>query len=481
MKTCLTYFFGILLFCIEGNSAFAIEPPEVLAGDPFAETASSTGISLTGDPFAENSEKPSEVEAEALEQNRNSFFQKGWLESRNQFWLRNGRAFSTRQRLWLEGGSSLAFDTVAEVATARFFVSGSADFDLAAADLSTDHDQFSAILHEAYFTVEGRSADLVIGQKMVRWGTGDGVNPLDLINPQDHRDPFASGRGDNRLAVPLIQGIVSLPVPDYVQELTLEAVVVPLAKVTSLNAAGSAWEPLALQKMRDEEQTGTICVANQEKPAQWFEEGKYGLHLTTTVGGWDLGLTGYSGIKNIPVFTAKPESNNRLVITPVHPRITAFGASFAKGVRRSTLRGELAVKPRYPMQKKDVFIPGYSRRTLVESVVGFDRTFGLNRYLNLQYFAEYMPENDGIAGRRYSHGLTFECSDLFFNDDLKLGVSGVVGFSGQGWAAQPYVEYRVGDSWLLTASFFLFQGDEDEKYGQFAERDFASLRLRYSF
>ncbi len=40
---------------------------------------------------------------------------------------------------------------------------------------------------------------MFIGRKIHRWGTGDGVNPLDLINPLDVRDPVAAGNADNRV------------------------------------------------------------------------------------------------------------------------------------------------------------------------------------------------------------------------------------------------------------------------------------------
>ncbi|PIE70667.1 MAG: hypothetical protein CSA22_06620 [Deltaproteobacteria bacterium] len=496
------YLLVLLIFFADGDGARAAEagagragepvadadrPKEApLTGDPFAPATRPADSALIGDPFAESDVFQDQRVAAVPENTQNTFLQKGWLESRNQFWLRNKRPFSTRQRVWLEGSSALNFGAPAEetapgIASARFFLSGSLDSDPAAADLSDDHDTVSAILHEAYLTVEGTSADVFIGKKMVRWGTGDGVNPLDLINPQDHRDPLASGRGDNRLAVLLVQGIVSLPAPAPIQELSLEAVAVPLATITALAAAGSAFEPAALREIRAAEQQGVLHLVKPEKPERWFADGKYGLRLTATAAGWDLGLAGYFGVKNTPVFTGEVDADHRLRLRPVHPRIRAVGVSFAKGIHRTTLRGELAIKPRYPLQKAATGLPGYSRRTRIEGVVGVDRTFGLSRYLNLQYFAEAIPENDGVTGRRYSHGLTVACSDLFLNDDVKLGVSGVAGFSGQGCVVQPYGEYYMGDNWLLAVSFFLFYGDETERYGQFAEQDFISLRLRYSF
>ncbi len=469
-----------MLFCLPAGA----EPS--LAGDPFAPSESQPDT-LKGDPFAENKNV---LQASSKNSGRGilDFLKKGWMESRNQFRMHDGRAISARQRLWLETGGALSFWDTGKTGgeksgpgPVRFFLSGSLDADPAAASLSDNHSKVTAGIHEAYITFEGSSIDVILGKKMVRWGTGDGINPLDLINPVDHLDPLASGRGDNRLPVLLGQAVCSLPCPDWMQEMALEAVMEPLAKVNTLPGKGSAWESLALKKMRRSEALGLFDLAGQDKPAAWFEDGKYGLRLAATFDGWDLGIAGYTGMKNNPVFSGKIQDNGRITITPKHPRINAIGLSFAKGLNRSTIRGELAVKPSFPLQKASALLPNYTRTTMIEAVMGFDRTFSLNRYVNLQYFATCIPDNSNTMQKKWEHGMTFEFSDLFFSDDLKLGISGIAGFSGQGLCVQPYAEYKLGDHWFIAASVFLFEGHDKGEYGQFDSRDFASLRLRWSF
>ncbi len=468
----ILFFLKATFFCL------TVEAQQSVAGDPFAET-------LAGDPFVENlslqQESPKEPEQRVLD-----FLKKGWIESRNQFRLRDGRAISARQRLWIETGSSFSFwsndkKDKAALSSARFFLSGSVDSDMAAASLSDDHSDFTAAIHEAYITFEGTITDVIIGQKMVRWGTGDGINPLDLINPLDHLDPLASGRGDNRLPVLLGQAVFSLLCPNWIQEMTLEAVIVPLAKVNTLPGKGSAWEPPPLEKMRLSSEQGIFYLEGQDKPASWFEDGKYGLRFAATFDGWDLGIAGYTGMKNNPVFSGKIQDDGSIIITPKHPRINALGVSFAKGLNRSTIRGELAVKPSFPLQKTSAFLPDYTRTTMIEFVIGFDRTFSLNRYVNLQYFFTCIPHSSKTINKKWEDGITFELSDLFFSDDLKLGISGIAGFSSQGISIQPYAEYKLGDHWLINASVFLFGGSDKGTYGQFDRRDFACLRLRWSF
>lgn len=434
----------------------------------------SAGAALAGDPFAE----PAVEDEAGTDAHPFPWLQRGHLESRGQFRLRDGRAVSTRQRLWLEGGHSFG-----ENAAPRLFLSGSLDWDAAAASLSSDNDEFSARLHEAYLTFEGERIDLMLGRKMARFGTGDGINPLDLINPLDHRDPFASGRSDNRLPVWLGQAVVSLPKPALLEDFSLQAVAAPFAKVTRLPGRGSAWEPPSLQQLRRMEDAGSLELAAQDLPTSWFEDGKYLLHLNATTHGWDIGLAAFSGPVNSPVLTGRMNAQGQLTITPKHPGMSALGLTFAKGLNRSTLRGELAWKPSHPLQLQSdaAALSDFARRDLLEAVLGFDRTFALNRYLNLQYFAAAIPDDAGLTQRGFSHGITCELSDQFLNDDLKLGVSGILGLSGQGWTLQPYAEYKLGDAWTLTASVMLFGGSEAGTYGQYGKSDFAALKLLRSF
>jgi hypothetical protein len=231
------------------------------------------------------------------------------------------------------------------------------------------------------------------------------------------------------------------------------------------------------------EEAGTFELAEQDLPTSWFTEGKYLLHLNATTHGWDIGLAAFSGPVNSPVLTGRMNAQGTPTITPEHPAMSALGLTFAKGLNRSTLRGELAFKPSHPLQRRNAAaaLPDFARRDLLEAVVGFDRTFALNRYLNLQYFAAAIPDDAGLTQRGFSHGITCELSDQFLSDDLKLGVSGILGLSGQGWTLQPYAEYKLGDDWLLTASVMLIGGNEAGSYGQYRKSGFTALKLRRSF
>lgn len=445
--------------------------------DPFASEPAFQTISDDGGPedSKDKTEAPPIVDLH------------GYLESRKRVRTQDGKAISTRQRLWLEAGGTFSRDWLQKSdRPMRFFASAALDLDPAAADLSDDHTLARLYAQEAYVTIDMDRTAIILGRKMLRWGTGDGINPLDLINPLDHRDPIASGRADARIPVILGQAIVQLPTFGVLQEAALEGVVVPLAQVNRLNAPGSAWESRALEALRDAQTQGGLVIGDQQRPERPLEEAEFGLRLAATFPGWDLALIGFHGYIDSPVFTRETAvvagQPDIFRLTPVHPTFSAVGINFAKGLERSTIRGELSLKPDLPVMLDDATaIPGYVRRSVVEGVLGVDRTFGTNFYTSLQYFFTFIDDSDGLVRDGFDHGISYDIHDLFLRDALEAGVRGIVSFSDQGWTGEIYGAYKIGDNWLLAASLLFFEGSETGRYGQFSDNDMLTLRLRWSF
>lgn len=460
---------------------------------PFSNAQQQTisGSSLPGDPFADDAffGDATDEEKEASPESEKQFSTNlhGYLESRNRFRTKDGKAMSTRQRLFLE--TEIAFSgstTLENTAQFRFYGSAALDIDPEAADISDDHDDVRLYTEEIYLTIDTSNLDIILGQKMLRWGMGDGINPMDLINPIDHRDPIASGRADTRIPVLLCQALWQLPAPDFFQEVSLEGVFIPLARVYQLPASGSDWESPGIRSLREAHEQGLLVLNGQIKPDKYFNEGEFGLRLAATFSGWDMALIGFYGHVDAPVFerstAAESESEDLFHITPIHPTFKAIGINFAKGLDRSTIRGELSLKPDLPIMLKDTTaVPGYERHSVYEGVLGLDRNFGTSLYTNLQYFFTVVKDADDLVMDSFDHGITYEVNNKFLNDDLKAGINGIVSFSSQGWTCGPYVEYKLGDNWLIATSALFFQGSETGQYGQFTNNNSFTFRLKYSF
>ena len=414
---------------------------------------------------------------EGLNKDEAKFFSLGgYLESRNQVRVKDvDDPISLRQRLWL--------DCFLGQGWIRGFASAYFDYDPAVRDWTDDNDEIYYIdLNEAYVTVDTERMDFILGKKMMRWGTGDGINPMDLINPRDYRDPIASARADARLPILLVDGIYLLgPV-------TIEAVLIPRPEVNKFSLPDSPWEPKRLRDLRESAESGEIVIAPREEPDEWIKDAEFAFRVSTVWKGFDLALLYYNGYTDDPVYHRDYLSDGSMRFTPRYHRYWAYGFNFAKGFERATIRGEVAVKPGLlfsidpgdPSYLKDK--DGLVARDLYQGVVGIDRTFFTNLYVNLQFFADLIENGkQALALRRKTHGITFEISDNFLNDDLTAGFRGMYFTSNDGSASEIFAEYKIGDNWQIAPGYMFFTGPKDSRLGQFGDNDMIYLRLRYSF
>ena len=383
---------------------------------------SSVRASVEGDPFADTnifaSLPPSEPEV--------NLQLGGYLEFRNQIAIKNiEEPVSIRQRLRLEAKW--------EKEAFSFFGNIDADQELAAATWKGDgHQTWHTNIHEAYFMYDTDRVDLFLGRKIHRWGTGDGINPMDLINPLDILDPVNTGRSDNRQ--PVFMGGGSVLLGDW----NLEGVFLPVAAVNDIPRSGNPWEPRALKVLRTQERQGLFTIEKAQQPDHWFQDAEYGGHLSTMAEGWDLALMFFHGYADNPVFSLENTGGGTQLI-PEYQRFTAYGVTFAKGLESNTLHGELAWKPEVPYQDPETGLP--VRRDLLQGVLGWDYDIEGKHYLNIQAFADVYGA--GSAQTKWQYGLTYELSSKLADDALSFGVRGKCYMEAEGTITEFFTDYAL--------------------------------------
>lgn len=297
-------------------------------------------------------------------------------------------------------------------------------------------------LYEAYVGYDGDRFDIFAGNRMVRWGTTDGINPMDLINPTDHIHPVSSARSDSRLPVPLVNSIYTA------DSFTFEMVIIPEAAVNELSESGSPWESRALKKLRS-----AFDIADEDEP----DGAEAAARIYTTVKGYDFGFIYFNGYADNPKMKIK---NGKRV--PVYEELEAYGVNFAKGLNKSTVRGELSFK------QSDIYEKDY-----VIGVLGFDRNFDDEEYLNIQLFADN-ADND-------YNGITYELSDKYFRGDLQVGIRGMHYVEDESGTSEIYGKYHYGDAITFSAGVAVIYGEMDSYYGQFGKNDYIYTEVKYSF
>jgi hypothetical protein len=115
-------------------------------------------------------------------------------------------------------------------------------------------------------------------------------------------------------------------------------------------------------------------------------------------------------------------------------------------------------------------------------VIGIDRAFFTNLHLNLQFFIDIIEGGqESLAARRNTHGITFDISDKFLDDELTAGFRDMYFTSNEGSASEIFAEDKIGDNWQIAPGYMFFNGPKDSRLGQFKDNDMVYLRLKYSF
>ncbi|MDR1578180.1 MAG: hypothetical protein LBT86_08165 [Deltaproteobacteria bacterium] len=445
-----------------------------LPGDPFGQGAAP--VTLPGDPFAVASSPAEAAPRESSLSSEWALTYGGFLESRNRFAIKDGSPVALTQTAFLE--MSAKKGSVGLYGSAQGVLEGAAHY------WPRGHQAGWAEVKELFLTIDSANLDFWLGQKLKVWGTSDGYNPLDLFNPLDLRDPFPSGWNLNRVPQAMAGASFNLgPV-------NLEGVYLPKAGVLTMPQPGSPWEPRAFQRLRTQVEAGFLTLVPKNAPHAWFRDGEYGLKLSASREGWDLSLMTYHGFLDEPLYkmTLTPLG---LQATGAYARYQAYGLAWAKGLGAGTFRGEMVIKSDYPIQGA----LNWRRSRLIQTVVGWDRSFDGWLYLNFQGFlearsltgaqpidawpinvrpADAWPTDD-------SHGLTYEVTAQWALDAWAAGTRGQVYLTGEGALNEVFLEYRRDDHWKFSVGALFFSGERTGILGQFGDNDCFYLTARHSF
>ncbi len=407
---------------------------------------------VTGDPFAEESVIP---QAPPPPQPIS-----GYLETRNQFSLKED-PISLRQRLQLE--ARYHRDRLKGYLTLR------GDYDLAAG--MDDKDALDAEMDQATLTIKGERIEVLVGKTIIRWGTGDGVNPMDLINPVDVKDPLCGARSDSRESVWLVNTTVDF------RAFHLDLVWLPRGEVAGIPEDGSPWEGHWEPINRSVSQ-GALVLDTGHGP-DWFADHEMAAKLITHARGIDLEFIYFNGFSDAPVLSPKP-GTAPMVSEVIFPRFQAVGMAFATGFGKTTLRGEAAMKHGLEFNRQADGKP--EERDFYQGVLGWDYTANDNTYINIQWFGSLIQRGDQpLKANRFSHGLTYELSRPFRDDALKAGLRGTAFISHEGCSIEAFGEYKWGDHLNMDTGFIWFSGPGDTALGQYRDNDMFYFKLKHFF
>ncbi|MDY6933291.1 MAG: DUF1302 family protein [Spirochaetota bacterium] len=341
-----------------------------------------------------------------------------------------------------------------------------------------DYDEF--YIREAYISANIGPAELKIGKMLINWGRVDEINPIDIVNPEDFSEFYTIEKEERGIPILLADGLL------YIGNFTLEAVWIPFFEPARMPTTGP-WALktfIDLQALLTPQQYASLDFSAKEN------EGKRDILNSETaarfsglLGSLDFGLVFFYGFNDLPGLKTEVDDLGQPALVVTYRRFHGYGFDFAYSIAGYGFRGEALYRDKvlYPLS---VSIVGFTNHTSsdIQSVLGIDKTFGDNFYVNVQLIYNRILDHteDVLADEDLFMGMgTLE--DLFFNDELKLGVGFFYGFNEADWLIFPYAEYRLTDNLKAESGVYIICGPDDSDIGQFDENDMVYLRASYSY
>ena len=237
-------------------------------------------------------------------------------------------------------------------------------------------------LDEAYLSLYLADTDVVVGRQVINWGTADGINPTNYINPSGLSLTDTGLRGKPVLAAQATY---------YGDNFDLTGVVVPVFVPLELSDLGSFAEAAGPV-------TAILDGLSPALPEAKLQNMEWAVKLGTSVAGYDLHLSYFHGWEDIPALIA------RLNIDPVtllpdpgslsyeglYRTVDKVGVAAAGAVKDIGVWAEAAyvtpaklpLQPSNPLEIKLSLSPN---EPYLHAVVGADHTFENGLYAEAQY------------------------------------------------------------------------------------------------
>ena len=359
---------------------------------------------------------------------------------------------------------------------ARIGLTASADIYTTSAGVQTD-------LWEGYIDYYGTFYDLRLGKQVVSWGTTDGINPTDNLNPFDlgRKSPFVDP-AEKKLPVTMAKADL------YFGGLRLTGIFVPDFHPFRLPDT-STWHmsrPDDLLKLPPNTviQTKEAPVPPVE-PDDSPENAEYALKLSGDLAGINLSVSYFHGWDDFPSFHPKvtpqsvDQSGTRYVnVQPTlkYHQVDVFGGDFATSLFGLGLRGEAAY---YLTEDEDGTDP-FIQNPFLHYVLGLDYTFRNGLYLNGQFvsgmFKRYGLTPTGDEDYMITSALTYD-----LNDYNSFEVGGMYSITDENLLLKPSYTRTLSGGVDLTLGAYIVQGETGSHFGAFRSNDQIYGQLRYNF
>ena len=338
-----------------------------------------------------------------------------------------------------------------------------------------------ASVRDAWGEVRFGGIEVRAGYGRLVWGRLDEVMPSDVINPIDTTRFFLNGRSDARLPVAFVRTRVFLP-----GEASVELVASLPGRRGRFDSLEEPTSPFNLLNdvVLPAGGAGGFEIHREEPKASWRNL-QGGARVSATAGRVDMSVSAWRGFEGFglisfePVLVYLPGGPLPFVVGRLverYPRFTMIAVD-AETVRGGwAIRGEVAAFVDKTLSGSD----GPANGKAIDAGVGVDRAAGdYHLFGSVIWHREWFTSSTLDA---VNHVNVIASIDRRFAREKYLArIFGVVNPDDTSGFLRGLFSWSLRDNVLLEASGGVFLGEGTDTVSRFNDRDFAFLRLRYSF
>lgn len=337
---------------------------------------------------------------------------------------------------------------------------------------STANDHTDSELREAYVALRSERDDIKIGKQIIAWGRADQINPTDSLSARDFT-LLAADDNDLRTGIGAVQ----------------------YSRHFGANVLTAVWLADFEQNRLPFPASTPALRFSEERPDDIHRQGA--LKLDHSGDNVDWSLSYFNGFDHNPDIALDSVDINGLGTRLTYHRVRVVGADAA------TTRGPygLRVEAAYTFTEDGAGRDPATKNPFMSLVMGVDRTFANDVYVNLQYLlritSKYRSPEDiadpiqravavqqGIVNYeldRSVQGISAKVSRNWLNDTLTAEIAGIYTFRRQSHVIRPTLTYSISDRWQARFGADMYRGEEQTFFGRLRENSTVYIELRYGF
>ena len=339
-------------------------------------------------------------------------------------------------------------------------------------------DSLNLQLRELYLDLYFKNFDLRVGKQQIVWGKADGAFITDVVSPLNLSEFLLPDFDEIRI------GVNAVKLDYYLGNNTFEFIWLPNFTPTEIPGAGSIWynQPAFLAPPTFDWTKSEVGMSLEN--SEMFV--KYSA-LTSKIdfefmGGytWDDYPTMHID-KQLDMSSGSPVLTG-LTITPQHHRLSLGGGSFSTEIKGIVLRGEAAYYNGKYFQTEDMTaVDALVEKDYLHYLVGLDFNIGSVK-VSSQFIQEaIMDYDENMLKSETENTMTFLARGDLLRETLHLELFSYIGLTNEDALIRPKVTYDFDDSFSIQLGANIFVGDEDGRFGQYADNSMGYMKLKYSF